>query len=124
MRLQMRWSRLTVRTLVALYLLVDFALLVRESLSHPTARDQGQQAFWICVDVFLLYRITRGSQWAWVLALLLTAITIPLLMFATVAATPLVAALLATSIVQLALLTHLAIRRRVGIGRSRAGAPI
>jgi hypothetical protein len=115
MRLRMLWSGLTVRSILGLYLFVDLALLLREGLSHPGAPAQGQQAFWICVDVFLVYRITRGSPWAWVVALLLTALTIPFVVFAAIL-TPLVAALLASSLLQLALLLHPAIRRRVGIG--------
>ncbi|HEV7194632.1 MAG TPA: hypothetical protein VGN19_01715 [Pedococcus sp.] len=108
---------------MTLYLALALAIQLRAALSDQGPRGHGQQVFWVIVDVFLVYRITKGSATAWFVELVLTGLPIALVLFAGFLS-PLVIILLTTSVVQLALLLHPAIRRRVRMGRSTAGATI
>jgi len=118
MRVHKMWSGLTFRAVATLYLTLDGALLLRTVLSSPAAEGLGQQAFWVLVDAFLLYRIARGTKGAWLVMLLLTALPIALLPFVFVTIPLLLA--LAICLLQLALLLHPTIRRRAGIGQHPA----
>lgn len=115
---QKMWLGLTFRAVATLYLAVDGVLLLRAVVSNPDAEGLGQQAFWVFIDALLLYRVSRGSRRAWRILLLLTALPIALIPFMFAKLSPLL--ILVLCLLQLALVLHPAMRRRVGFGRQAA----
>ena len=115
MRVRTMWEGLTFRTLWIGYVALDAALALRVVLDRERAPSGlGTQAFWLLLDLFLLWRIVRGSRPAWVFLLLLTALPVPLvLLFSAASLNPQVFVLFAISLLQVALLSHPAMRHRV-----------